>query len=228
MKQKNDNVFLNLLINIIVPVVLLTRYSKPEYLGPVYGLVIAVSIPLLYGLYDFIVNKKRNSIAIIGMVSIAITGGIGLLKLPGEYIAIKEALIPFIIGIIVLVSVKTKFPLFNKIIYRDELFLTAKIDGLVKEHGKEKEFKQLMFRSNIYISLSFFFSAIMNYILAKIIVVSETGTVEFNNEIGRMTLISYPIIAIPSMIILILVFYNFLNQLSKLTGLKKDDIMAIK
>ena len=35
--------FLNLIINIIIPVVILTKFSSPEKLGPLYGLLTAIS-----------------------------------------------------------------------------------------------------------------------------------------------------------------------------------------
>ena len=50
---------------------------------------------------------------------------------------------------------------------------------------------------------SFFLSSALNYILAKMILVSEPGTTAYTEELGRMTALSYPVIVIPSMILLI-------------------------
>jgi hypothetical protein len=54
--------------------------------------------------------------------------------------------------------------------------------------------------------------------------VSPAGTAEFNEQLGEMTLISYPIIAIPSMIMLIAIMFYVVKSLTKLTGLKLDEI----
>mgnify|MGYP001312925642 CR=1 FL=1 len=40
--------FLNLIVNIIIPVVILTKFSSAEKLGPLYGLLTAISFPIVY------------------------------------------------------------------------------------------------------------------------------------------------------------------------------------
>ena len=47
----------------------------------------------------------------------------------------------------------------------------------------------------------------MNYMLATWIVVSPAGTPGFNAELGRLTLLSYPVIALPSMLIMLAVLF---------------------
>ena len=91
--NKKENPLSNLLFNIALPAIVLMKLSKEEYLGPTWGLILALAIPAVYFLYDLFKNGNRNFISILGFVSILLTGGIGLLELsPGIY-AIKEALI---------------------------------------------------------------------------------------------------------------------------------------
>jgi len=66
----------------------------------------------------------------------------------------------------------------------------------------------------------------MNYFLAKTIVTSESGTAAFNEELGRMTLLSYPVIAIPSMIMMLGIFWFIWKTVSRLTGLSLEEIMV--
>jgi len=67
---------------------------------------------------------------------------------------------------------------------------------------------------------SFLFSSAMNYFLATWIVNSPAGTPAFNEELGRMNLLSYPVIALPSMLIMIAVFYYLSRTIYELAGLK--------
>jgi hypothetical protein len=76
--------------------------------------------------------------------------------------------------------------------------------------------------------LSFFFSATLNFILAKIIVQSPSGTTAFNQEIGRMTALSFPVIALPSTIILMIILFNIFNKVKKITGLTLEEIVKTK
>jgi hypothetical protein len=66
----------------------------------------------------------------------------------------------------------------------------------------------------------------MNYFLAKLIVTSESGSSAFNEELGRMTLLSYPVIAIPSMIMMMGIFWFIWRTVNRLTGLSLEEIMA--
>ena len=66
----------------------------------------------------------------------------------------------------------------------------------------------------------------MNFIVAKWIVVSPAGTEAFNAELGRMTLVSYPMIAIPSMLMMFAIIFYLWRTIHGLTGLKMEEIVA--
>ena len=68
----------------------------------------------------------------------------------------------------------------------------------------------------------------MNYILAKWIVVSPSGSSAFNEELGRLTFLSYPMIAIPSMIMMIGIMYYLWRTVTRLTGLTLEDVLVTK
>ncbi len=231
MNQKNikkENPLINIIFNIVVPAIVLMKLSKEEYLGPTWGLVVALIFPVVYFLYDFVKNGNKNFISILGFVSILLTGGIGLLELSPEVYAIKEASIPLIIGILVVVLVKTKYSIFNKLLYRPEIFEVEKIDAILQERSNTELFQKKMTFANFFLASSFFLSAILNYVLASIIVKSPAGSVAFNDEVGRMTFLSYPVIVVPSMIILMSVFYFFIRDIKKLTGLTFEEMIAVK
>ena len=109
-KQSLSNVFVEMGICILLPTLILKKLSGDDQLGATWSLVAALSLPLAWGIWEFIQNKKLKFIPALGFISILLTGGIGLLKLDSAYIAIKEALIPLVIGIAVLISAKTRSP----------------------------------------------------------------------------------------------------------------------
>ena len=65
----------------------------------------------------------------------------------------------------------------------------------------------------------------MNYILAKWIVTSAAGSAAFNEELGRMTLLSYPVIAIPSMLMMMAILYYLWRAINDMTGLALEEIL---
>jgi hypothetical protein len=225
-KNKNTDALLNIVVNIILPVTILTKFSKR--LGPLSALIIAVSIPLVYGIYEIIKNKKANFISILGLISVILTGGISLLNLPTSYLAIKEAAIPLLIGVVVFISTFTKFPILNMMLFKNEIFNTDKIEEKISLNANEKHYQSLKKNANILLSFSFILSAVLNYVLAKMIVKSPSGTEAFNEELGKMNALSLPVIAIPSMLVLLLVFFYLIKMLKKLTGLSQEEMMNIK
>jgi intracellular septation protein A len=224
-QTKRPNTFLELIYNIAIPSIILMKLSGDEYLGSVYALILALIFPLGYGLYDFVKNKSMNFISLLGFVSTLLTGGIGLFELDVEWLAIKEAAIPSAIGLVVLISGFWGKPLIAKVMLNPILFNLDLIYQTLLNKNKTKEFKVRIQWANHLLSTTFVFSAAMNYLFAKWIVVSPAGTTEFNEQLGEMTLISYPVIAIPSMIMLIAIMFYVGRSLMKLTGLKFDQLL---
>jgi len=66
----------------------------------------------------------------------------------------------------------------------------------------------------------------MNYILASWIVSSPAGSAAFNEELGRLTLLSYPVIAIPSLLMMLAIFYYLWQTIHSMTGLVLEEILA--
>jgi hypothetical protein len=222
---KKENMLINILMNIVIPSLILTKLSGPHYLGPVWGLVAALAFPIGYGIKDFVINRKINFFSGLGIVSVLLTGGIGILKLPTEYYAIKEAAIPGLIGLIVLFSTKTRFPLVKTFIYNDTILNVEKISTALKEHQKEEAFEKTLRLGSYVLSGSFFLSSTLNYILAEMIVKSPTGTEAFNIEVGKMNALSFPIIALPSMIIMVATLMYIFRSIRVLTGLTFEEVM---
>ncbi len=216
---KKNNQLLELLINIVIPSLVLMKLSAEQYLGTVNALLLALAFPLGWGLYDLLRNRKTNFIAILGLVSILLTGGIGLLHLDAQWLAVKEAAIPGLIGIAVLVSTRTRYPLIKTVLYTPAVIDVAKVQQHLEQRGNTRQFEARLLKATYLLSATFFFSSVMNYVLAKWIVTSPSGTEAFNEELGRMTLLSYPMIAIPSLVMMMAVLYYISRGMRELAGL---------
>jgi hypothetical protein len=70
---------------------------------------------------------------------------------------------------------------------------------------------------------SFLVSAALNFFLAKWIVVSAPGTEAFNAELGKMTALSFPVIALPITLMMALVLYGIISKTEQLTDLNMED-----
>lgn len=223
-KQKASNPLLELIFNILIPSFILMKLSTDQYLGAVAALVVALMFPISYGLYDLIKNKSVNFIAVLGFLSVLLTGGIGLLELDVQWLAIKEAAIPGGIALVVLASGFFGKPIIAKLLLNPILFNLPLIYDELARHNNSQLFRIKINRANHFLAMSFVFSATMNYLLAKWLVTSPAGSVEFNEQLGEMTVLSYPVIALPSMVMLIAILVYVVKTITRLTQLPLEKV----
>jgi hypothetical protein len=187
-------------------------------------LVVALSFPVIYGLYDFAARKKTNSLSVLGFISVLLSGGLGLLKADGFWFAVKDAAVPALIGISVLISLRTKTPLMRELLYNDQILDVSRVEAALAERGQRPAFEGLIRMASIWLALAFLVSAVINFMLARHVLKSPPATAAFNAELGRMHLLVWPVIVIPSMVVMMLVFWQLISGLRRLTGLTTDEI----
>jgi intracellular septation protein A len=224
-QNAKPNPWFELVVTIALPAVVLMQLSSASRLGPAGALLLALAFPLGYGLWQLFQQRKLNLMASIGVVSTLLTGGIGLLALDPQWLAIKEAAVPGAIGLAVLISARTRYPLVRVLVFNRALFDVDKVQQALRARGSEAAFERRLFNSTLMLAGTFLFSSVMNYVLARWMVTSPAGTEAFNAELGRMTLLSYPVIAIPSMLMMIGVMFYLARGARRLTGLELEHML---
>ncbi len=221
---KRENPLINLICNIVIPTVVLMNFSTEKRLGPLWGLIVALIFPIGYGTYDLITRKKTNVLSILGFVSVLISGGLALAKIGGLGFAIKDAALPAVIGLAVLLSLRTKSPLVRELLYNDSIIDVERVDAALAARGERERFEGLLRRASVGLALTFLASAPINFMLALWILKSPPGTPEFNAELGKMHWVGPLVIAVPSMVVLMMVFMKLMNGLAELSGLTQEEI----
>jgi len=240
---KRENMLLNLGFNLILPIVILRKGD--EWLGKPLGealsiapdsaiigsiiLLLAILFPISYGILDLIRRRKWNFFSILGALSALLTGGIGLL--PGAtafMFAVKESALPAILGLITIFTLRTKKPLVRLFLYNPEVIKVSLVDQKLVELGTKLDFDKLLIKCTWLIGLSFGVSAILNFILSRMIVVTEPGIdkIAFNDEVGRMMGWSLPVISVPCMIVSGYAFWLLIKGIKEFTGLSMEEVLA--
>ncbi len=225
--NNQENPLINLAFNIVLPTVFLTKFSSPERLGPTMAFFVALSFPIAYGLYDLVVRKKRNFISLIGFISILLTGGLGLLSLEGFWFAVKEATIPGVIGVAILISQKTRYPLVKNLLYNDKVLYLDNIKKILQQRGTLAQLDRLALESTFLIAFSMLVSAVLNFALAIYFLKAAPGSSEFNEQLGTMTFVSYFVILLPCISILAFAMWRLVSQIKKLTDLDLESIFRV-
>jgi len=223
-KPKSENLLVNLICNIAVPTLILTSFSSAKWLGPVWGLVVALAFPVGYGIWDFTQRRKTNFISIIGFVSVLLSGSLGLMKIGGLGFAIKDAVVPSVIGLAVIISLRTKHPLVRSFLYNDQIINVERVDHALSEHSAHPAFERMLVWASVALATSFTVSGMISFALARYLLKSPAGTPEFNAELGKMHAWNMPITLVPLMIMMMLTLWWLLNGIKRLTGLQLDEI----
>ncbi len=194
-KPPQENPLTNILVNVLVPIVALTMMSdnpdtlellreqgvdvketKPWHLGPDKALIIALALPVCYGIWFFWRHRKLNFFSVIGLISVLLTGGLTLYLWQEDgsvrenaptLFGIKEGSIPLILGLAIFGSHWTKTPLLNTFLYSPQIFDIGKIERVVEERNENEGYTKLLFTCTIFFSASFLVSTIANFFLAQ-------------------------------------------------------------
>ena len=224
----NNSPFMDLLLNWLLPLLILKKGSAFTGLGPEIILVIALAFPIGFGLKDFSWGKKVNIFSILGFVNVMLTGVIGLFELSPDWVAVKEAAVPGIIGLAVVISMWTPYPLVKTLLYSPKILKIDLIEERLNERGSAEAFEKTLKFATWLLAGSFLVSSILNYVLAKIMVKTppSVNKVAFNDEIGSMWGWSMVVIVIPSTIVMVIALWRIISGIKQHTGLTMEQVMV--
>ncbi|MDM3872106.1 VC0807 family protein [Porticoccus sp. W117] len=223
----------NLAFNILIPTLILTKLSGDKYellgfnlaLGIQWALIVALAFPLIYGGRDLLQSGKVNIFSVLGIFSVLVNGGVGLLEGDRHIIIIKEAAIPALIGLAALISLKTRFPLIKTLLFNDQVIDIQKVDNALQQHNSHKAFNQRLVNGTYMLFATMMLSALLNYLLADYMIVAQSGTEEFNAQVGKFMGMQLPVIGIPIAIATTATLFYLFRGVTQLTGLPLEEII---
>ena len=247
-KTHQEHPLANILINVLIPVVALGALSKdPDaadsklwHIGPVNAMIAALVPPLAYGAWHFIKTRKFNFFSGLGLFSVLLTGGLtiylwnadGTVKEnAGLFFALKEASIPFLLGLAVFLSRRTATPLVNVFLYNDSVFDVPRIERVVAEKNAEGEYRKLLDLANTLFASSFFLSTVLNIALVMAFFHGFDRTdpgarEEYNAIVGKITGWGFVVIGVPLLVVLFFTLQKLIKGLREVTGLTDEEIMV--
>ena len=251
-KPPPDHPLANILINVLVPVLILSYLSKDPliqaklgkaahfwHLGPLRAMALALVLPLGYGIWHYLKTRKGNLFSALGLVSVLLSGGLtlylwnqnGTVKPNAGFLfGIKESLIPFMLGIAILMSQRSGSPLIRVFLYNDSIFDIPKIECRVDELAARGAYAHLLWNATRWFAASFFLSALMNLGLAQWFfqgfdAAAIDALEKYNAIIARVIGWAFAVIGAPIVVCLYFTLRRLLNGLGALTGLSEDEMM---
>lgn len=251
-KKAQEHPLANILINVLIPVLSLSYLSRdpefqeaigkavrPWHIGPIKALIVALAFPIGYGAWHFVKTRKPNFFSGLGLVSVLLTGGLtvflwnkdGTVKPHADVLfGLKEASIPFILGLAVIGSHFTNSPLLRVFLYSDSLFDIPKIERRVDEINGRERYGKILFQATLMFAGSFFISTVLNFGLALYFLGDLDHTAAnarelYNARIAKLTGWGFAVIGVPILAFLFFTLRRLLKGLGTLTGYKDEELM---
>jgi hypothetical protein len=142
------------------------------------------------------------------------------MKLDKTWMIVKETAFPLVMGIFVLVSEFLKKPLLKSIL--DKMIDLDKVREAYKNESKEEQFDKRLSRSSYLLCSTFFISAVLNFLLAYFVLKGQPGSEEYINSLGKMTGLSFPVIALPMTIMVGCILFYLFNGIKKETNIELE------
>ena len=232
-----ENPLTNIMVNILIPVVALSMLSKtgdkPWHIGPLWGMIIAVALPAIYGVWYLAKNRKFNFFSVLGVVGILLTGTITLFVWNKDgsvkenaalLFAIKEAAIPLILGAAILYSHKTSKPLVEVFMLNPDILDIARIEKAVDQKGTRGQYDAMRLKGTWMLAGSLFLSSVFNFILAMWFLANKADRESYNAAVGKLTWVGFLVIGIPLMVIMMTGLFYLIRKIREITDLDKDEV----
>jgi hypothetical protein len=219
-----ENIWFNLLFNAVVPAVILSMGSPENRLGPMWSLVVALAFPVGYSVWDLARRRTWSVLAVLGLVSTLISGGLGLMKMSGFWFAVKEAALPLVLGLAIPLSQRTSQPLVRTLLYNDQVLDTRRIHEALVLHNRVTDFDALLAWASWMLAGAMVVGGTVNFGLALWLLPAQSGTPEFVRQLGKLQLWSWPGTMVPTSAMIFYALFRLLKGVEALTGLSGDDL----
>ncbi len=240
---KEENPLVNIIVNVLLPTIILSKLSKEGeaiyQLGPTWAMVVALALPFGYGAWHWLKHKKLNVFSCVGLGAILLTGLITIYLWKNAdakphvawIFGIKEAILPLILGSLFLITHRSANPLFRTFIYNDSIFDIKRIEKSVAEKPAISAYEGLIWKCTLLFFGSFCISAVLNlglsfYFLGDLEATNPDWRTVYNEQVGRITFWGFIVIGAPLMLIGGYILYMMVNGLEKLTGLDRETLMV--
>ncbi len=222
---RNENLWLNLGCNAVAPALVLSLLSDAGRLGPARALILALVFPLGYGVWDLIARRTWSLLAMLSLVGTLLTGGLGLLEMSGFWFAVKEAVVPVLMGAAIPLSLRTRQPLVRTLLYNEQVLNVSRIRQALEERGEIAAFERLLAWASWLLGATLMLSAAINFGLALWLLPAMSGTTDFNRQLAKLQFWSWPGAFVPLAAGMFYTSFRLLRRLETLTALKSSELL---
>ncbi len=236
---------LNIGMSVLAPVLILSKCSEQGdsfwQVGTTPALVVALALPIAYGIYNFWETRKPDALNLLGLLGVIFTAIVTVYATTGEgaqirpntpwWFAAKEAFIPLLMAAAIMITAKSKGALLRVFLYSDAIFDVVRIEKKSEELKRFNEYEKCLWNASLMTAGSLLFSSLMNFILALYFLLpvlalpAAEQALAYNYAIKDLTWAGFLVISFPLLITLFGVLMYLIKTLQRITGLSRDELM---
>ena len=204
------------------PAIILIGFS--DRLGATLALCVAIAGPLLHGIFTVATTGAPRPLHVVSLISVVLSGGIGLVGADTRWFALKEGLVPSLLGAAAFASTWSPWPVVRELLR--EIIDAERLDGLARERGTTGDVDYALRRANGLFGAVLAASGLASAIVASFMVTSPSGSVEYAQEVGKYTMTTLLAITGPVVVAQIFVLRSVMNAIEAATGVEFEALMA--
>ena len=213
----------------VLPSMVLDYLSEQNRLGPGGALVVSMLFPLGFGVWCWKHNLGWNLFSTLGLITVLLSGGLGLLKLDPLWFSIKESAMPLVLGAAFPLSHYWGQPLIRSLLLQPHLINLPVLEAALLTGDRQARFRRSVLHASRLLGLGVAASAVANFFLAMWLLGEKApGSEAFVKGIGTLNWASLVVIGVPLMGVMLLVFIRLVRDMQGITGLSKADLMATR
>jgi hypothetical protein len=223
---KQPSTMVQLLVNFVIPIIVLTKFSGEDQLGPVGALLVSLALPVGFELYSISKRRKFSYLSLLAIGGLLVTGLVALLELSEQWLAVRRAVPYLFAAAAVLVSFWIKRSLI--------MALLAQLLDLPRTEELAKGRKQLPalhrhFRNATYLTALLCVAlAVISYVLTLHVIDGAPGSAAFNEDYARLRIMSLPAVTLPMFVGVVGIFFYVMTAVERATGVEADTLLKKK
>lgn len=214
--------WLELVGAVVWPTIVLTFGGR--YLPPSAVLVAGLTPPVLLAVAGVVREGRPSVLSVIALVSVLVTGGVGLLQLDARWFALKEMLVPTAVGGLLIASARTRYALVGAVF--GQLFDPERLGAALSNSGQQARYDRAVAQATARMGAVTAASGPVSAAYALWSIRSQTGTEAFTAELGSYTGWSFVLINLPVLALTVWVLRAALEEVEGAAGVPLDELTS--
>lgn len=212
--------WVELIAAVVWPTVMLTFGGR--YLSPPAVLVAGLTPPVVLAAAGVVREGRPSVLSVIALVSVLVTGGIGLLQLDARWFALKEMLVPTVIGALLIASARTPYAVMGAVF--GQLFDPDRLATALAATGQRDRYDRAIARGTANMGAITAGSGPVSAAFALWMIHSPSGTEAFTAELGAYTGWSFVLVNLPVLALTVWALRGALIEVEAATGRSLEDL----